>query len=411
MFTSRSICLVIPALLLVMAALAHEATAQTEPPDNTNGPITVEMVPMKVGNPVTRLRYFDHAWWETANPFAGQANYTPAQANAFSGFGYDSRQGGQLLNASVPPNVRGQFPQGTMTTPVMIANPVVTPNPNGGKDQDINFQAQSGTPPNDHATAKSMFTVSPYQADGKTFTVTMTAKGYDNRNPLPGMKSYAYGSTGLSYLNEMGAMNNGTINATYASSAGHIGGPVATQSSLNFVSMSFQTFDSSGNPQLFNQYYSSVAGTTNNATFSANSTGYHLATATQNGEADLNIHVDGTYLSNVATGDLNADLVDGVVTQENATGFFSGVTFTYNLVNSVATLDITNLPPLSFTFNIPDNGDPSNAVQFEVDSDAFATATVPEPPSLVMLGTAMLAGLAYARHRRRGKRVASGNLS
>jgi hypothetical protein len=403
LIASRSDRLVILALL-GLVALADRAAAQTEPPDNQNGPITIEAVPMKVGNPVTKLVHFEHAWWDTAK--RGEARYTLGQADTFVGWGYDSRdfsRGGKLLNARVPPNAKGEFPQGAQPTAIMTASQIVTPNPNGGNAQSFSFQKQAGDSPSDHATARSEYTLSPYQADGKTFTLTMTAKQYENRNPLPGMNSYAYSSAGMSYRNEMGAMKNGRIGTTYASSAGHIGSPVAMQSSMNFLPMSFQTFDRSGNPQLFNQYYNSVAGTIDNATFGADSIGYHLATATSDGEAALNIHVDGSYLSNVTTGDLNVDLVDGVVMQENATGFFRDVTFAYNLVNGVTTLDITNLPPLSFTFNIPDNGDPSNTVLFEVDNDAFAAASVPEPPSLVMVGTAMLAGLVYAWHRRRAR--------
>ena len=394
--------------LLGVVALAGRATAQTEPPDNKSGKtVTIKPNPLIVpaANPVTTLTHFEHAWWDTAQPFAGDAKYSGGQRDAFDGFGYDSvspplvPQPSKVYNAGVLPNKQGEFPKDVIPTLVTLDTQTVTPNPNGGQPQPFNFQAQASDPKNgDHATAKSAYTLSPLQPDGKTFTLTMSTQEYVDRNSFPGMNSFAFSYAGATYKNALAAMKNGKANTGWNSSVGRIGSGIKERN-LARDPMSFQTFDRSGNPVLFNQFYSSVASTIDNATFSADSTGYHLATDTTDGEASLNVHIDGTYLSNVTTGDLNVDLVNGVITQEEASGFFSGVQFSSTSADGVVSLDITNLPSLSLTMNIPDDGDPSNSVLFQVDEATFAAVSVSEPSSLMMGGAAVLAGLVYASRR------------
>jgi hypothetical protein len=188
--STRLVGLALVALgLLGLVFLGDRVAAQTEPPDNQTGKtVTVKPNPKAAGNPVTTLTHFEHAWWDTANPFAGLANYTAGQAPGFSGFGYDSviypakrDQPDRVQNAGVFPDAKGQFPKGTTQTPVTLVTRIVTPNPPNGKAQNFNFQAQAGTPPNDHATAKSLYTLSPYQADGKTFTRSRSRVDGDKR--------------------------------------------------------------------------------------------------------------------------------------------------------------------------------------------------------------------------------------
>jgi hypothetical protein len=175
---------------LVIVVLAGKAAAQTEPPDAQS---TSSLAITPNAN-VTKmsLTYFDHAWWFTPNPFQGQHDQTAGQANGFVDFGYESQKKFPTIqNAGVPPDAKGAFPKAANPIDVNPGTQAFAPNPNGGKAQNFSFQAQAGAPPKDHATAKSVYTISPLQANGMTFDVSMSRKDYINRNPLPQMSSYA----------------------------------------------------------------------------------------------------------------------------------------------------------------------------------------------------------------------------
>jgi hypothetical protein len=384
---------------LGMAGLAGKAAAQTEPP-NAESTTKVTITPNANVTKMS-LNYFDHAWWFTPNPFKGKSDHTAGQAAGFLEFGYDSQKGTKIQNAGVPPNVKGAFPKGVNPIDVKPGTQPFTPNPNGGNAQNFSFQAQLDAPPNDHATAKSLFTISPFQANGKTFDASMTRKDYVDRNPLPQMSSYAFSYAGVALEGKGGTTTIGTVAANFRDSIGSLTSLASIERGLTINSMSFRIFDSSGDSKLFNSYYDSVAGTTGLATLNQDSTGYHLASSLLGGETALNIHVDGTYLSGTTSGDLNVDLANGLVTQQVATGLFSGVGFSYKLVGGVGSLDVTNLPSLLFQLNIPDAGDPSTSFLLKVDASTSEAASVCEPSSLLMGGTSALAALAYAWRRRR----------
>lgn len=406
-----------PSAVLGLLAWAGSARAQAPPaqanpiPNSSSKTVFITPNPQAAGNAIITLKHFEHAWWEDPTTNSGVAVNTPGQAAGFTGFGFEAvlnpaARGGPsgANNAPVLPGKDGKYPAGTTPVPVSYAMQNVVP---GNANQPFVFTQVAGPVPPfaNHALAQTNYTVGVVAKNVLPIEMAVN-NSVDKTAPFV---TYAFAYAGVTYTNSIAALKNLRLTTNYAATAGRVGTGIPDRTQT-WDPISFTVHDASGNSLLFNQPLTVNIGTIHDGGLVWDPAGLHFTVSTTDGEVDLAVHVDGTYLLDATTmsalptsSDLDLDILNGRVITSVNTGIFSGLILPglgtmLPAMNGQATLDVSNLPAFDWLLNVPDM---AGATDFELDMDTANLEFVPEPSAvaLLALGGALFAGHRLARRR------------